>query len=313
VTLGRVREETLRRGGAWRARHVATTLAATAVLMSAGGPLAAVAHGEAPQWYSNGMKTPTTPGVQVVTAGSLKIEFGPQAAETLTCSGFTLNGSVWNEAGQGVGSEEGFGAAGPCTFPEVEGEMFCGPLPTNCHPIVTTEMPLEEELVEGNICPEGGKLNECKAPGTAELIRHARRPTGNLPWRAELLRGLREEEEANVYRIGVGAEHASCYPTEKAVVEGKEVERAASWQRVPHGCIKLNIVVPAIPLERVVYGTLEPRVLNGVVNGLHPTRLEFGAAAGRLAVSEGELSEGGTMLGAARISGSQAMQLISTR
>jgi hypothetical protein len=313
MTVARVREVTLGCGGTRRGRNVATALAAMAVLLSAGGPLASRAHGEAPQWYSNGMKAPTGPRVPVVSAGELKISFGPQAGETLTCPGFTLNGGVANESGQGVGLEEGFAADGACKFPEFESELFCGPLPATCHVIVTAEMPLEEEFREGIICPEGNKLSECKEPGTAQLVTHARRPTGNLPWRGELVRVLREEQEPILYRIGVGAEHASCYPKEKVVVEGKEVERAATWQKVPPGCIKLNIVVPAVPLERVVYGTLEPTVMDGFVNGLHPTHLEFGTPAGRLAVSEGELSEGGNMLGSARLSGSQAVQLITAR
>jgi hypothetical protein len=82
---------------------------------------------------------------------------------------------------------------------------------------------------------------------------------------------------------------------------------------VPPGCIKLNIVAPAVPEERVVYGTLEPTVLNGFANDLHSTHLEFGTLAGSLALSEGELNEGGTVLGQARLGGSQGMQLITAR
>jgi hypothetical protein len=81
MTLKRTREETIRPGAALLGRHVATTLAAAVVLLSVGAPLAAVAQAEAPQWYSNGMKASTAPGVPVVSSGELQITFGPEAGE----------------------------------------------------------------------------------------------------------------------------------------------------------------------------------------------------------------------------------------
>jgi hypothetical protein len=85
-------------------------------------------------------------------------------------------------------------------------------------------------ISRGETCSESKPLKECAKREPARFISHVRRPQASLPWRGELLRVARAEQEPILYRIGVGAEHASCYPREKLVKEGREIERAASWE-----------------------------------------------------------------------------------
>jgi hypothetical protein len=312
MTLGRVREETLRRAGARLRRHGATALAVAGMLLCAGGPLASVARGEGPQWYSNNNKVSTEPGVPVlISSGELKIEspyLGP-----IKCPGSMINGSVWNESGRGVGREEGWGTDGPCTAETLQG-LYCErPFGRQCNAYVTTEMPLENRLRQGEVCLEEKKLSECTNREIQELAWKTHRRVSSFPSKLEAVNQTIESLEEHFIQLGLPETATTCYPTEKVVVEGKEIERAASWQKVSPGCIKLNIIDPGIPLEAAFYGTLEPKVLNGIVNGLHPTGLEFGVAAGGLAMSEGELNSRTPLLGTAHLMGSEALQLITAK
>ncbi len=96
-----------------------------------------------------------------------------------------------------------------------------------------------------------------------------------LPWSLGLATGEREEEELPVLQLGTGQ---NCYPKETVLVEGEEVEAAANWETVPDGCLKLNVQFPEVPAEVVFYGSQEVAVINGVKNGLSPSRLQFDEA-----------------------------------
>jgi hypothetical protein len=107
-----------------------------------------------------------------------------------------------------------------------------------------------------------------------------------------------------------------CHPKETVILEGKEVERPAGWEKVPAGCVKFNVIAPHIPFEVVFYGSLEPQLLNGVKNGLSPSRLRF-VAAGSLQVVGGNAettTEGeATASGELKIVGASSQELITAR
>ena len=234
-----------------------------------------------------------------------------------------LTTSLWNEGGDLTGEghgaadgvSEGHGATGKgkvvgwgtavCKAPNLEKaleELFKtkieeGKIP---HPITvytTAELPLEEETREAEVCKEDAshsELTKCAEHGETERKREIssiRRRTQSFPWDMELVRGTREEEPAVIDKLGVAPEGETCYPKETKTVEGKQVEVAASWTKVPPGCIKITVIAPQIPDEVVLYGTLEPEVIDGEKNGLFPSQLLFDTEAGSLVSGEGSLTE----------------------
>lgn len=239
-----------------------------------------------------------------------------------------ISGSAWNEGGiplsevvvgpgegdaltkprgaTGMGEMEGWGTAA-CKAPGLEKgleEQFKkqieeGLIKPPITVYATAELPLEEQTREAEVCKEGAASNQlktCIEHGETEIkpeITSVRRRGPSLPWRSELVRGIRgeEHEQAVINKIGMSPEGKTCYPKETVVVEEngtpKTVERPASWTQVPSGCIKITVVAPQIPDEIVFYGTLEPQISNGTKNGLFPSDLFFSTEAGTLISGEG--------------------------
>jgi hypothetical protein len=160
------------------------------------------------------------------------------------------------------------------------------------------------------VCSEATKtyLEECKNTserGVQFLPLRIRRRAESFPWNIELTRELREEEEPVIPVVGVPPAGQTCYPTE--TVEGVQVP--AKWEKVPVGCVRIDIVSPQIPDELMFYGSLKPRLVNGAGNGLDASRLEFNSEAGLLVSNKRESAETST-LGTLKITGSEARQLI---
>jgi hypothetical protein len=272
-----------------------------------------------PLWHSNGtlLGEGRLPGsvIPFIARGEVSLRstegpgFGCEVAE---------EGRVFNEAGHGRGEITRFGAwdcsepfVGSCSGPEHRGPTLCEAKVT-----LTTEMPLETSLREGEVCRKlGAALRECPLASEREaqnVISSYSRGTSSLPWRLELTSGERGEEPATLQRTGLHEygeagsateANTACYP--------KEGEHAANYQELPSGCLALNVVVPAIPLEMVFYGSQELWLINGAGNGLDASRLEL-TQAGELFSSQ---SVGGTGLlrGRLKIFGAESVGLIVGR
>jgi hypothetical protein len=268
-----------------------------------------------PQFYVNNLLRGETPRPLV---GWGEVSFQTTNVGKVHCLEL-LDGSAWNRAGaSGAGELEQFTGT-QCEDPELEHlplpEALC--LREDCvRPLtifVTTEMPIALKVHEAVICINASKtLRECKEPAereTAKMITEYHRRTTSLPWKFSLVRGVREEEETRLMQIPPAG--LNCYPKENVIVEGKETEVPAVWEKVPAGCVKLNFIIPQIPAEMVFYGAQEIWLLNGVRNGLSPTHLKL--------VEPGRLTEGGpggaqaALTGEARLLGAQGQELITTR
>jgi hypothetical protein len=287
-------------------------LLALCALSCAAAAATAPAIAAQPEWYVNFKLAPTTGGVPVVAWGELRLVV---AGETITCKD-VMSGSVWNENGRGAGQIEGFGA-GACTpFHENLCEVETREEPCNHQQFITSEMPFEKELVEGETCIESSKKTLSQCPGPSErteksLIRHFRRRPPSFPWNMRLASGIREEEPVTLLEIG--NEGSACYPTETKIVEGKETQVPASWEKVPAGCIRLDLLIPETGVEVPVYGAISPQLLNGSGSGLNPSRLSF-ALAGHLEVEEapGTFSQA-ELTGTAKILGAEGRELLVAR
>ncbi len=306
----------MRRSGPLSLRlRVGGLLAVLAVSLS----LASSASAASPEFLSN-LRPPTQGLTPVIAWGEMNLEVGGLAASEnpIKCT-YLLNGAVGNEAGHGVGEIQGFSSTckpfNDCPLceggeaPEKEGE-----LPGEKAVYVSPELPFEEELREGEVCSEEGKktLNLCPGPEERTTVKYIKRLArrNSLPWKAQLISGVHAEEAANLFKLG--ATGSNCYPTEKAIVEGKEVERAARFETVPAGCVAVNVIMPGIGFEDVLYGSLEPVFVNGFGNGLNASRLEF-TEAGKLQTSGATVgSEEGVFTGDLTLVGGER-QLITAR
>jgi hypothetical protein len=269
------------------------------------------------QFASNGRLLTSAP-VPVTLYGELKLTNA--ALGEIACN-VVLSGSVWNQARRGAGTLEGL-TAPRCNAPTLE-NVYEDPLCTpakGCEKVrpltvfVTAELPLEAEEREAEVCAEEAKTEVSQCPNSSErtvqaLSLRLRRRTPSFAWKLEPAEEESVELEGAPYLVlGIPPEGQSCYPTE--LVEGKQV--AARWQSVPAGCIRLDIVVPQVGFEGVVYGTLEPGFTSGAGNGLDASRLELEYGFGKLVSGAPEGREF-TAKGIIRLGGSEARELITPR
>lgn len=223
---------------------------------------------------------------------------------------------------RGYGEVLGWGNSS-CEAPEAiaslesahRGEIEEGRIETPITVTATAEMPLEKIGKQAEICIAATELKNCPSKAEREiklLTTEFHRRVASLPWKVELIKGEREEEEGTMQRIGVhefgeagnAAEHTTkCYPMEGS--------KPASFKAIPSGCIGVNILFPQIPAEFIFYGTQEIWGLNGAKNGLFPSRLKF-LEAGTLFSSEG--GEGlGSTTGEVKLLGSTNQELLTAR
>jgi hypothetical protein len=271
-----------------------------------------------PQFYSNG-KPLTSAHVPVTIRGSSTLH--STTAGAFTCRD-VLSASVWNAAGRGVGEIEGVDTTCepfflPPTEPETA-ERHC--LAGGCPVSDAAELPLEVEQRQASACtdPTKTELSQCPALSERSTITvplDVKRRGSSLPWKLELTRGVREEENGVLAKVGLSefgepgtaeGQTTKCYPKETV---GTEV-RPAVFGKVPAGCLVINLVVTPL-FEFVYYGTQEIWLVNGAGNGLDASHLEF-LRAGALFSSGG--GEGQAELtGRLRIAGAEAQELITAR
>ena len=286
-------------------------------------PIAAHAEEEfpPPQYYSNNHPLGTTHSTAIAW-GVIHLE--SNAVGKIECHN-VMNLSLWNENGRGVGQFEGWGT-NACVAPELEEliertyeePIHQGKIHSPITVFATSELPSKPEFRESETCVEESKtkLSECESPGARdvqELLAAVRRRATSFPWKIKAVHATREENpESVVTEIGVPPQGQTCYPTEKVIEEGVEVERPVSWEKEPAGCLKIVIVCPQIPVEVVFYGSMGPTTLNGVKNGLTPTRLIFNKESGLLLSNHGEAPET-TISGELKILGMGEQQLMIAR
>jgi len=281
-----------------------------------------------PKFYSNSHEL-NTGHIAVSMWGVLKLQSEalgvPGSEGEIHCTN-VFGASVWNENGQGVGLLEGWGT-NACVAPQLEKlltEIYggeCGQIKCPITVFATAELPEVLEQRQAIVCEERSKvlLSECPkesereetaVSGQQAAVPHIHRGNTSLPWKIELVKQKRSGENANIARIGVPPAGQSCEPKEEITnEEGNKEVVPASWEKVPAGCVKIDVVAPEIPSETVFYGTLEPKFTSGVGNGLDPSIIEFNAASGYLVATEGRAPETKAE-GEFKVAGAEAEQLI---
>ena len=259
----------------------------------------AVAHAEEPEprWYSNRNELNAT-HTPVTAWGKLSLQ--SQAVGKITCIN-VMAASVWNEGTVPRGEFEGWGSD-QCEAPELEkvyDEIFEPYIGKKITVFATAELPTLNQEREAFACKETEKeelqriqkkLDECPNSSEREsrsLISATRREETGFPWKFKVMNGTRNGEPAVVAQIGIPPTGQTCYPKE----QGEEGEVPAKWEAVPQGCMRLDVIIPQIPVELVFYGTLTPTLLNGVKNGLSPSRFHFTPESGDLVSAQGSAPE----------------------
>ncbi len=308
-----------------RRREIRGLVAGVVLAIGLVGPPSIAQAAEPPPKSYDNLRELTTTKVPTIADG--RIDLDSTVLGQIHCV-VSLYGYAWNERDHGA-----TGKPPPRGYGEVVGlGASCEPLqlklelePRTLTPFVSAEPPIERESREAVVCTEESKrkLSECPSPSERapkKVLAAVRRRVASLPWKSELIRGEREAEPAVLQKVGIHeygesgsgtGQSGRCYPKEKAVVEGEEVERAASFAKVPSGCIALDVIIPQIPLQYVFYGTLEILYLNGFGNGLNASRLEF-VQAGELFSSEG-LGGAGTITGLLHMFGADQVELMTAR
>jgi len=269
----------------------------------------AVAHAEEPEprWYSNRNELNAT-HTPITAWGKWTLVSG--AAGKITCTN-VMAASVWNEGGLPKGEFEGWGSV-QCEAPVLEkfyNEVFEPYIGKKITVFATAELPTINQEREAWACKETEKeelsriqkkLKECPNSSEREarpLITATRREETGFPWKFKVMNGTRNGEPAQLAQIGIPPTGQTCYPKEKGIITNPETgaeeegEVPAKWESVPQGCVRIDVIVPQIPVELEFYGTVTPTLLNGVKNGLSPSRLHFTSESGDLVSAEGQAPE----------------------
>ncbi len=261
--------------------------------------------------------------------------FGPAGVHCTS----TSTGRLWNEY-EGAETENPLRAYGvinawgtaDCTAPEllepIEHESGTGPITV----FVTGEKSLQERTREAEACAvsERGvykRLAEC--PPTerthAQLVSEVNRQNTSLPWKAEMIRGRTSAGESVVLqRIGI-ASYGECGPGEGEASATDPVRCRAregnsrcfpaspTLTEIPAGCIELNLVIPQIPIEIPLYGSVEETWRNGVGTGVDPSRLELEQGWSGALLSPREPENNASFGADAKVLGEESQALLTMR
>ncbi len=241
---------------------------------------------------------------------------GATSSETIKCTAI-YTGTAWREHENAVESAEirSYGLIegwtdDQCTAPALVKSFEKSIGVTHLSIVVTDEPPLEETYINAESCNKAevkaghDRLGECPLATEREAEdwpENVWRQKQTMPWKEEVVWGqphMSEEETVQV-RIGL-ASFNECGPGEDEETEGnpercrarqlnsKCYPASENFAEVPAGCIKLNVVIPQIPIEMPVYGSLEATWRNGAGNATDPGRIEAEEAySGTLLADEG--------------------------
>jgi len=306
-------------GEAWPAQsrgHLgwcAVAAAVVAITTTALG-LPAMAGAAQPHWYANGRLASNEPvklwaggagGTPVLTFRSPVL--GEIACAKALIAGVVATGADGGATMGGSGRANLSGCSDPQLQRNLE-ETYHLPISVS----VTAELPFEDRgtPAEGEVCKVAGKRpSECPNGSERETVAVVQpawepptivRPHNNF-WESTLASGTREDEKVVLVEIGIPAEGGgTCYPTSKR------------WTEVASGCVELNVIVPQLGIEDVLFGKLVPNILNGIKNGLSPSTLEMvgeADAVDKLQSNEGSLGEV-TVDGMLRLTGGEYDQAL---
>ncbi|MHB8490770.1 MAG: IPT/TIG domain-containing protein [Solirubrobacteraceae bacterium] len=261
-----------------------------------------------PQIYKNGNGISVTHGgaatnrIPLVGSGELKLEVAALEAQ-VECVNLGF-GSAWNESEPAGGHAQilsWWASAHTTTGANTE-------LGSSCRFVyqgapageawVSAEPPLGLIEQEAVLCANSKQpLNACLNSGqtlTASVIREVIRKPLSLPWNVALTANAGSLAYA---KLGV--------PT----AAGK----TCAEESAPEGCVVVDVIAPALNLQLVLEGALEPRVVNGTKNGLSPSTLEFkGAASGHLHL-RGAPNAVGYLTGTVKLLGLEGQELITVQ
>lgn len=263
-----------------------------ALMLIAGLLAASAAHAgvESPEpvvaLYQNGGIGPSkTAPVRTESWGQLNWQSQALGSEAWECSSSTY-GQVWNEGTQkhAEGIIDAWYASGHVSQ-LMTGEAFSGCQPRG-----------ESGGADSFVSAEAPVKTEQGSSGANETADR----TLSTPWNMEAHCGVREDAFEPVLKIGVPSSEfplalsSTVCPAE--ATEEAEAQEIAAYAKereegkgcyvskpAPAGCTRYTFVQPATGLEVAFGGTLHGRWLNGVRNGLSPSKVRFeGPASGEL-------------------------------
>ncbi len=258
--------------------HVARKLAMSGLLpmlaslaaLTCTAPTAQATVGEGhPELYDNFVKVGAT-HIAVLGIGPMKW-VSPGLGTEIECL-TQFFGGAWNEGGTlGRGEILGWSAQGHASANGRELSRECN-------------------FKKGTATVEAWMTDEPPLPsGTAG----ERGQPLTVPWNLEYRCGehLGETEET-IIKIGIPTGTTATPGCKSEAVEDSEIQSEEQQHTgcytgpAPKGCIKIDMVEPAVGLETVMEGTLRPRSFNGFGSGLNPTLFVYeGETSGRLRLS----------------------------
>jgi hypothetical protein len=140
----------------------------------------------------------------------------------------------------------------------------------------------------------------------------------SVPWNLQLSCVENEGAQSSLIRLGIpnGAPATSgcrSEAEETAALTMEEEERKGCYATsVPEGCVRMNLIAPAIGLEAVFEGTLTPKMRDGFANGLRASMWQFPGAAAKLHL-KGAFASTALSSGEAKMVGSGGIQLITAK
>jgi hypothetical protein len=252
-------------------------------------------EGGHPEIYTDRLRLLETSHNGLVGWGTL--QFASAALETeVSCVNFGI-GSAWNEGKPAVG----------------RGEIL------SWHASGNTNILGGEPSRECAFKRAGSETAEAWVTDEPAIFEVGRSGPQSVPWELQLLCVENEGVKVGLAEIGIpkGTPLSTGCKTsaeEAAAVEKEEEERTGCYANtVPEGCIKVNLVVPSLGIEAVFEGTQRPKVVDGFVNGLHPSRWSFsGPTLGKLHL-RGVYADVMAASGEVKVSGFNALQLITVK
>jgi hypothetical protein len=243
-----------------------------------------------PQFFNNNVKiaenmsfTEGPPAASLLDIHGEMLFTSPKETSEVECVDVSW-GQAWNaflmnplEMSRGHGLIQGWWASGH--IPGIHATV--PPVSSKCYSKQRETVGMEAWVSAERVSEESASMNPLKK-------------NLSTPWRFEALCGEREASpETTIIKIGIpfpDPEYPDRCETEaeelkeiKEEIEGVTIEgrvpcynkETTAVLQAPPGCIKVNIVVPGLGLESHYEGTLRAVMLNGVKNGLSPSRWEF--------------------------------------
>jgi hypothetical protein len=272
--------------------NLGVTVAILAMLAFTG--LARAAAYEHPQFYSNAEKEPGGQHVPFFSWGTVRLEntellandtelAESERAVSAECVNLMI-GSTWNETEPGKTTERAYGEILEWT---ATGYAKEGQEPgSRCRwsqgyeTWMGVEPPLSVKYELGQVAKGGGGTEERLVVST-NAEKGAKRLPPTVPWKWEAT-GELGSHGRETYKLKMGIGSSSCFPgfevTEQPNHTTEKVYKAA-----PAGCVRMDLIIPAIGFEEELQGTLTFTLAPGIHSGLTPTTAALeGAGSGSL-------------------------------